>query len=964
MDGSIYVWNASVLCQSIDNEQKDNSNRAQEALLFTLSDSGSNHGPVVCLAYSPLEPFNIATGTAHGQAYFLPIDQAQPALCTMNRHAAEVTAVAWNSQVPHIVATACATDGSVVVWDTKANKPWCELRTQSTSHLAWNPRQGLQLLTADGPNVNVWDLANSTSLPFAQLAQGYHTSGILKMDWCPHDEALLVTTAKDGKAFCWDLQSLQPLVELPNDSAPTDTNASTTQKSASSLFAGSSTPSHVRYEIHWSPHQRGVLLTCRLDKHVQVASLPALPRPPAWMRPGCRVAQGFGATVARLDPAARTVTLEVVSHNFSLVETVTARQTLAPRDLCLVQQDETAAVDPARSAMWGFLSVLFEPNSRQALTEYLGYQAEEIVQAIQDFEPIPGVGPNTSDEPSVNKAAADELVQRALVVGDFASAVEACLAVENYADALLLASCGGAELWQTTQQKYLEKSRRPFVSTVQAVLEADKTKLVETSDLNDWQQTLAILSTYCTSQEFPQLVQSLAKRVQEAGDPTTASLCYICAMDFEAVVKYWLEEFKGAENSDWEALCDFCTKVSVFQQACPSVVPPEAAVSLFTQYATLLADEGMLVAAAVFAKDGILSDRLYRSRCSPACLAAMQNQPPAFPYTMHSVEACRGVVSLPEQRQAAIQAKIAAEQQAEYAKQQAEYQKQLRESQQAAAAAQQAAQAQSAAHGHQQQGCAQQAQLNSYQGYNGNSAPQSASSLPTTSELPPGWIALQDPNSGMTYYANQTTGETTWDRPASAPAPAPASATQLEATPTRAKKTLASKYGDGFVSSASDPKLAYQYGNVGTSNPYHGAERPGPAAVGTSQQAPVSDSFNVDELQLSADLAHIRDSLMQLVDHLKTQPLAVPEKRQLSDGEKAVAVFLKKLARQAIHDETLVHSQAMVNALVSSDFRTATAMQTTLVNSDWREHKDWLKGFKSLIQLASKKLSHPHPNQY
>lgn len=35
--------------------------------------------------------------------------------------------------------------------------------------------------------------------------------------------------------------------------------------------------------------------------------------------------------------------------------------------------------------------------------------------------------------------------------------------------------------------------------------------------------------------------------------------------------------------------------------------------------------------------------------------------------------------------------------------------------------------------------------------------------------LPPGWITLEDPDSGDTYYANENTGETTWDRPAAPP---------------------------------------------------------------------------------------------------------------------------------------------------------------------------------------------------
>ncbi|KAL7471648.1 hypothetical protein ACHAXS_012900, partial [Conticribra weissflogii] len=35
------------------------------------------------------------------------------------------------------------------------------------------------------------------------------------------------------------------------------------------------------------------------------------------------------------------------------------------------------------------------------------------------------------------------------------------------------------------------------------------------------------------------------------------------------------------------------------------------------------------------------------------------------------------------------------------------------------------------------------------------------------SPLPPNWIELQDPDSGDVYYANELTGETTWDRPSS-----------------------------------------------------------------------------------------------------------------------------------------------------------------------------------------------------
>eukprot|EP00977_Amphora_coffeiformis_P021084 scaffold8828_cov204-Amphora_coffeaeformis.AAC.5 len=986
LDGSIVVWNALELLQ-----QNEHDNNIGDSASTSTSTSATptlfhfplqnNHGPVGCLAWNPLEPWNIAVGTSHGQAYLIDLSDASPAIHAMNRHPSEVTAVAWNSQVPHICATASNND--VTVWDTKAGKPWSELRTQSTADLQWNPRQGLHLLTADGPVVNVWDLAASTTLPVAQLAiqQG---ATLLKMDWCPHDETLLITSAKDGKAYIWDLQTMQPLAELPNDGVQQPLLNNANGKNPAALFAASSTPTHVRYEILWSPHHRGVLLTCRLDKHVQWQAMPALPRPPAWQTPRCcRAAQGFGATLATVDNTTRTVTLSVVPQNIQLatVAAETASQGTDPRDVCLHQQ---AAKPPREAAMWGFLSVLFEANARQALLEYLGFSAQEIQQAVAEFQ-----APDDNTETVVSKAPADDLVQQALTVGDFTAAVDACFKVHNYADALLLASCGGGELWASTQQRYLQASARPYVPTVQAILQSNMAELVEMADLTQWQQTLALLSTYGTSNEFPQLCKALGQRIQDAGDHATASLCFICAMDFEAVVTYWKAEMMSdagdgangdnfdVDSIDWRLLHDFCTQVSILQQACPHAALPQDAAQLFTQYAKLLADEGLLAAAAAYAKDGILQDRLYRSRSSPACLAAMQNQPPAFPFQMQQVDACRGVVNMAEQRQAAEQARIAAEQQAEYQRQQAEYQKQAeyqrqqREAQQAAQA-EQRAQQQAAQLAQQQQ---QQQQSNGFS----HQAPAPA----VLGGLPDGWMELQDPSSGRPYYYNQTTQETTWERPAPVAAPVPAPVPtppphqkqqlqqqqmpEITQTPSSAKKrTVASKYGDGFVSSASDPKLAYQYGNVGTSNPYHGAERPGTAAaaVGGSGQAPISETFNVDNLELSADLVPLRDSLLQMVDSLNSLPLGAADKRQMTDGEKAVAVFIKKLAIQAIHDESLEQAKTMVSSLVARDFRTATAMQTALVNNEWREHKDWLKGFKSLIQLASRKLAHPHPIQY
>lgn len=80
------------------------------------------------------------------------------------------------------------------------------------------------------------------------------------------------------------------------------------------------------------------------------------------------------------------------------------------------------------------------------------------------------------------------------------------------------------------------------------------------------------------------------------------------------------------------------------------------------------------------------------------------------------------------------------------------------------------------------------------------------------------------------------------------------------------------------------------------------------------------------------------------------------EKRQLSEGEKAVANLLKKLSYSEIAADVSSQLITMTGAVRNRDYQTATAIQAGLANSVWKEHKDWLRGLKFLIQLAWKKI--------
>ena len=57
------------------------------------------------------------------------------------------------------------------------------------------------------------------------------------------------------------------------------------------------------------------------------------------------------------------------------------------------------------------------------------------------------------------------------IVGNFEAAVECCFRSGNMADALILAACGGADLWAKAQTQFFENEagKRPFLSIVNAV---------------------------------------------------------------------------------------------------------------------------------------------------------------------------------------------------------------------------------------------------------------------------------------------------------------------------------------------------------------------------------------------------------------------------------------------------------------------------------------------------------------
>lgn len=186
----------------------------------------------------------------------------------------------------------------------------------------------------------------------------------------------------------------------------------------------------------------------------------------------------------------------------------------------------------------------------------------------------------------------ESILMQALLVGNFEVAVNCCLRYNQLADALLLASCGGPDLWDKTQRAFFAHQKRPVMRVVSAIIKNELHGLVETSDLKEWRETLAILSTYAKSEEFPSLCDKLATRLEDAGDLHSATLCFMCAVNVEKTVNAWVKESEVESQTKGHtlALQRLVEKVSIFSLAVdqPDLSMGTEVGSRFAEYSSLV----------------------------------------------------------------------------------------------------------------------------------------------------------------------------------------------------------------------------------------------------------------------------------------------------------------------------------------------------------------------------------------
>ncbi|KAI8332277.1 hypothetical protein BC941DRAFT_359436 [Chlamydoabsidia padenii] len=268
----------------------------------------------------------------------------------------------------------------------------------------------------------------------------------------------------------------------------------------------------------------------------------------------------------------------------------------------------------------------------------------------------------------------DRLVTRAIVLGDFESAVNVCLATEKWSDALMLSICGGQELLDRTRQAYLQhhSSSQPYLRLLENVVNGDLESVVCYTDLKEWDSVLAVLCTFAEEKDFKSLCKLMGARLQDAWAESNdenkrrefrrqATVCYLASADLETVTGIWIVEQEEQEQSEDDrsrgtSLQRLVEKVTIFRNATGFVdsyladtsgrYPLGGLYDKYCQYADLLATQGKLSTALKYlsltpsnyqAKSSVDNLPIIRDRVYRACgaLHGTSAYPePVFPFDM------------------------------------------------------------------------------------------------------------------------------------------------------------------------------------------------------------------------------------------------------------------------------------------------------------------------------------------
>lgn len=149
---------------------------------------------------------------------------------------------------------------------------------------------------------------------------------------------------------------------------------------------------------------------------------------------------------------------------------------------------------------------------------------------------------------SKSRGELDVFIKKSVIVGDFRSAVDACIHVGRTADALIIAYAGGPDLWAQTQAEYLSQASVSSSSSIVGAIAGPRSKMdsyireAAESGKESWKEALAVLLTYSSVEDIAESCTALGQRLLLNEDHAAALFCFICAGNTRMATTVWMRD--------------------------------------------------------------------------------------------------------------------------------------------------------------------------------------------------------------------------------------------------------------------------------------------------------------------------------------------------------------------------------------------------------------------------------------
>ncbi|XP_027710423.1 protein transport protein Sec31A isoform X5 [Vombatus ursinus] len=388
-----------------------------------IAQNDKHTGPVRALDVNIFQTNLVASGANESEIYIWDLNNFATPMTpgAKTQPPEDISCIAWNRQVQHILASA-SPSGRTTVWDLRKNEPIIKVSDHSNrmhcSGLAWHPDVATQMVLASEddrlPVIQMWDLRFASS-PLRVLEN--HARGILAIAWSMADPELLLSCGKDAKILCCNPNTGEVLYELP-------------------------TNTQWCFDIQWCPRNPAILSAASFDGRISVYSIMGgsadglrqkqvdklsssfgnldpfgtgqplpplqlpqqaptqavvlpLKKPPKWIRRPVGASFSFGGKLVTFENAKPPPGAEqqVQCHQVHISQVVTEKEFLLRSDylqqvvqsqgfVSYCQKKIDASHTDFEKSVWSFLKVNFEDDSRGKYLELLGYRKEDLGKKI------------------------------------------------------------------------------------------------------------------------------------------------------------------------------------------------------------------------------------------------------------------------------------------------------------------------------------------------------------------------------------------------------------------------------------------------------------------------------------------------------------------------------------------------------------------------------------------------------